>query len=410
MKVLHINVRLSEGGAAGVARELHLASANFGIESYFAYGYSRKGKRSPEHDLIPNVIKIADPFVAAGNLISHRVMGVDFFNPSKARLAILEGAIRRADVVHLHAVHSHMFRYSWLFGLLNSLEKNVIWTAHDHWAITGRCAFLEGCEGWKTGCGSCVTKNNYPKSKFDISSSQFRVKHRLINSIRDRCIMVSPSLHLSKDLKACYPEFRVKVIPNSVDTDFAVNFQLSDEGSSVVGETDERIILVIANDLSYEGKTDSSVVNDVARIPGVKVITVGSRSPFSAPNIKNIGTVSSRYEIANIMRQSSAMLFTSKVDNCPLVIGEAHYCGLPVLATPSPASDELLGIVGGKSLVLDEILRAVESGEMFLHYGKNVDRQVLQARSRKMLGVDAMMQSYLEVYREVVSTERVGCL
>ena len=47
MKVTHVNVRLSEGGAAMVARTLVDALPKFGVDTEFVYGYGPSGRKSP---------------------------------------------------------------------------------------------------------------------------------------------------------------------------------------------------------------------------------------------------------------------------------------------------------------------------------------------------------------------------
>lgn len=45
MNILQFNVRLAEGGAAGVALDLHLRALQKGLTSHFVYGYGKGGKK-----------------------------------------------------------------------------------------------------------------------------------------------------------------------------------------------------------------------------------------------------------------------------------------------------------------------------------------------------------------------------
>lgn len=51
MKILQFNVRLAEGGAAGVVLDLHLRALEKGLSSRFVYGYGygygKGGKKAP---------------------------------------------------------------------------------------------------------------------------------------------------------------------------------------------------------------------------------------------------------------------------------------------------------------------------------------------------------------------------
>ena len=46
MNILQFNVRLAEGGAAGVALDLHQRALQQGLASHFVYGYGKGGKES----------------------------------------------------------------------------------------------------------------------------------------------------------------------------------------------------------------------------------------------------------------------------------------------------------------------------------------------------------------------------
>ena len=57
MNILQFNVRLAEGGAAGVALDLHQRALQQGLASHFVYGYGKGGKESVSHQNYPQVIK-----------------------------------------------------------------------------------------------------------------------------------------------------------------------------------------------------------------------------------------------------------------------------------------------------------------------------------------------------------------
>lgn len=46
MNILQFNVRLAEGGAAGVALDLHQRALQKGLQSRFVYGYGKGGKKA----------------------------------------------------------------------------------------------------------------------------------------------------------------------------------------------------------------------------------------------------------------------------------------------------------------------------------------------------------------------------
>lgn len=79
MKILQFNVRLAEGGAAGVALDLHLRALKKGLSSRFIYGYGKGGKKSASHANYPQVIKHTPRLTSAANIALFRFSNRDMF-------------------------------------------------------------------------------------------------------------------------------------------------------------------------------------------------------------------------------------------------------------------------------------------------------------------------------------------
>lgn len=74
MNILQFNVRLAEGGAAGVALDLHLRALQKGLTSHFVYGYGKGGKKSVSHHRYPQVIKQTPRGTAIANIALFRLL------------------------------------------------------------------------------------------------------------------------------------------------------------------------------------------------------------------------------------------------------------------------------------------------------------------------------------------------
>ena len=137
--VLQVSVRLSEGGAAGVARNLSRELEARGVLSPIAYGYSVGGRRSPMEEAYTTV-RITPAAVAAANRLAFPVLGDETPLKGHRSWSGFREAVRRADVVHFHAVHSHVGRVADLAAVVRDLKRPLVWTMHDQWHFTGRCA------------------------------------------------------------------------------------------------------------------------------------------------------------------------------------------------------------------------------------------------------------------------------
>ncbi|MGX5146681.1 colanic acid biosynthesis glycosyltransferase WcaC, partial [Enterobacter hormaechei] len=79
MNILQFNVRLAEGGAAGVALDLHQRALQKGLQSRFVYGYGKGGKKSVSHDNYPQVLKQTPRLTSIANIALFRLFNRDLF-------------------------------------------------------------------------------------------------------------------------------------------------------------------------------------------------------------------------------------------------------------------------------------------------------------------------------------------
>ncbi|EOI3540545.1 colanic acid biosynthesis glycosyltransferase WcaC, partial [Cronobacter sakazakii] len=106
MNILQFNVRLAEGGAAGVALDLHQRALQKGMRSRFIYGYGKGGKKSVSHDNFPEVEKHTPRLTSIANIALFRFVNQDLFGS----LDSLYRRITRTDgpvVLHFHVLHSY---------------------------------------------------------------------------------------------------------------------------------------------------------------------------------------------------------------------------------------------------------------------------------------------------------------
>ena len=323
MNILQFNVRLAEGGAAGVALDLHQRALRQGLSSKFVYGYGKGGKKSVSHDRYPQVVKQTGRLTSMANLALFRLFNRDVFG----NLNNLYRQVTRTDgpvVLHFHVMHSYWLN---LADVVNFCERvkahksdaTFIWTLHDHWSVTGRCAFLDGCEGWKSGCQKCPTLSNYPPVKVDRAHALVDEKRQLFRQMLALgCRFISPSQHVAEAFNSLYGAGRCQIINNGIDV--ATEAILA-ELTPVKRFSSRPKIAVVAHDLRYDGKTNQQLVRDIIALGDkVEVHTFGKFSPFEGSNVVNHGFLTDKRQLMSELNPLDALLFSSRVDNYPLIL------------------------------------------------------------------------------------------
>lgn len=209
MNIVQFNVRLAEGGAAGVALDLHQRALQKGLTSQFIYGYGKGGKKSVSHSHYPHVIKQTPRLTSVANIALFRLFNRDLFG----NLNNLYRTVTRTSgplVLHFHVLHSYWLNLADVVAFCEKVKNHkpdvtLVWTLHDHWSVTGRCAFTDGCEGWKTGCQKCPTLSNYPPVNVDRAHNLVDGKRQLFRQMLALgCQFISPSQHVADAFNSLY--------------------------------------------------------------------------------------------------------------------------------------------------------------------------------------------------------------
>lgn len=395
LKILHINVRLFEGGASRIALDLHKNSNQFDFQSTFAYGYGKGGKPSIVEDEANDIFCLTKRLRVYGNYILHRLFGIDFIKPDKKKIEIIENEIISSDIVHLHVIHSYFIPYKWLLSILIKYDKKVVWTVHDRWVLTGRCAITGKCQKWQTNCGKCEFLDNYPSTVFDLSRNQSQKKEKLINRMKKNLFFIAVSNDIYKDIKLKYRNIRTDIINNGVDSEFRkIANKIILNGS----ENNVKLkVLIVGMNLADPQKIDFDLINKISKIDNCEIITIGNNSQIKGDNIRNIGIIINKREMVHYYSIVDVTLFTSTIDTFGLVIAESLSCGTPVLAKSSEASKEVLSMVNSRALTNDEIIDRINNRK-FLDLYKVSSREELRKLALDKFSSNKMLEKYYDLY------------
>lgn len=213
MNILQVNRNINSGGAAIVAYRLHnYINQKTDSKSYI---YCRYFCRDNNYDNIKQFYKgISGRIFNLAISGIEKITGLQYFFQKNFKSIVNNEWFKSVDVVHFHITHGGYINQWFIANVAK--YKPVVWTLHDMWAITGRCAHPNDCEKWKIGCGHCEYKNYYPSTLIDTSSFLWNIKRDIYKKININ--IVTPSVWLYKKL----PDSILKhcnsfIIENAVD-------------------------------------------------------------------------------------------------------------------------------------------------------------------------------------------------
>ena len=388
-----------------MALDLHLRSLEKGLSSRFVYGYGKGGKKSASHANYPQVIKYTPRLTSAANIALFRFANRDMFG----NLDKLYRTVTRTNgplVLHFHVLHSYWLNLEEVVTFCQKVKAHkpditFVWTLHDHWSVTGRCAFTDGCEGWKTGCQKCPTLSNYPPVKVDKAHQQLPGKRQMFRAMLALgCQFISPSQHVADAFNSLYGVGRCRIINNGIDV--ATEAILA-ELPAMPAESGRPKIAVVAHDLRYDGKTSQQLVRAIAALGDkIELHTFGKFSPFAGDNVINHGFESDKRALMSALNRMDGLVFSSRVDNYPLILCEALSIGVPVIATHSDAAQEVLAKSGGKTFSEADVLQLVQLKKSDIAQAVfDTSLTAFSQRSRVAYSGQQMLEEYVSFYQNL---------
>ena len=298
------------------------------------------------------------------------------------------------DVIHLHNLHGYYIHIGILFDYLRSCGKKIIWTLHDCWSFTGHCVYFDyaGCDKWKTGCGKCPQKKEYPSCiGMGASKRNYQRKKRLFTGIPS-LTLVTPSRWLSGLVKQSFmDEYEVRVIPNGVDTNIFKPTESSLREKYKLA--DKKVVLGVAA-VWDRRKGLEDFVNLSKRLPAkYQIVLVGvtkEQAAFLPDTMVTIEKTDNPKELAAWYTLADVFMNPTLEDNYPTTNLEAIACGTPVITYDTGGSAESAGLFGISVLKKDieQLAKAIrEAGQL--------------RPGRVEVDSSSAVEKYLRIYREM---------
>ena len=348
MKVMQINSVCGIRSTGKICTDLEEVLRRKGHESRILYGR----ETAPEiYDSISR--RITSPNEIRVHAFLSRIFDNSGFCSKKSTHRMIDEIERyNPDIVHLHNIHGYYLDVDSLFKYLKQSKRNVVWTLHDCWAMTGHCSHftMAQCEQWKTHCSHCIQKKEYPAC-YGISNANknFERKKKAFRNVSNMTI-VTPSQWLADITKQSFlKDYPIKLIPNGVDLSvFKPDSQNPYSDTACDGK---RVLLSVAT-----AWTDRKGYHDYIRLSKIlddryQIVLIGltnKQLKILPKDIVGVKVKNSREELARYYSNAYAVLSLSKEETMGLTVVEALACGTPVVVYNSTALPEIVTVKCGR--------------------------------------------------------------
>jgi putative colanic acid biosynthesis glycosyltransferase len=330
MRIVQVNSVCGVGSTGRIATDIHHELINDGHTSMIAFG-----RNEPKNcDAVYRIGSSANIYCDVFMTRIFDLHGSAGKRATRAFCAMIEEF--RPDVVHLHNIHGYYLNIEILMAYLKKSNIPLVWTLHDCWSFTGHCAYFDfpKCDKWKSGCGRCPRKNDYPASwLFDNSSNNLQNKKRRFSGFT-HLTFVTPSTWLKELVAQSYlKQYPVEVIPNGIN--LAIFKPTASDLRSKYSLVGKKVLLSVA--MVWERRKGlHDLLELAARFDDdERLILIGldEKQIQALPgNVLGIKRTSNAEELAAFYTMADLTLLPSYEDNFPTVVLESLACHTPVLA------------------------------------------------------------------------------
>jgi glycosyltransferase involved in cell wall biosynthesis len=400
MKVLQINAFCGRGSTGRIVTDI---SKTFKDEDecYIAYGFF-DGK----YDKSYKTLKGKGLLQVKYCLMITRLFGWSGFSNRYNTKKLLKWIDNiNPDIIHLHNIHGDYLHIGVLFKYLKKSGKPIVWTLHDCWSITGRCAYFDyvGCDKWQSGCHNCQNMNTYPISYFfDFSKPQWKIKRKLFTQV-DNMTIVTPSQWLADLVSKSYlKDYPIQVIHNGIDV--SVFKPTGNNGllRKKYNLEDKFIILGVASSWTHRKGLDFFIELSDLLDDDCKIVLIGlkdSKIKTLPLNIIGLERTENVEELANWYSTADVFVNPTLEDNYPTTNLEAQACGTPVVTFETGGSPE--NVLNG------EVVREKNAIEL--------KEAILRIKNRKIVpntvetekfSKECCVKQYYELYEKLLEKRR----
>lgn len=239
------------------------------------------------------------------------------------------------DAIYLVNLHANYINEEMVFKYAVKNDIPIVYIMADEYPFLGKCGYNKGCDNYKSGCGNCPQKRDYPQSWFfDRSKKKYRIKEKYYPKLR--ATFVAPKFVIEKaKTSPLMKGLSLVELDESINVD---KYRPYRDAKKYIGIPEDKIAIITI--VPYNGKLDrkggyyfqllaKSLENDDRYV----FIHVGYRADTSdcPSNMRCIGFVSDQDELIRYYSAADLFVFPSLEDTMPNTCLEALSCGSPLL-------------------------------------------------------------------------------
>ena len=341
MRVIQINTVCGTGSTGRNTVEIAEMLKAKGVTTYIAYGHG-----TTDYD---KTFIIGNKLENKLHIAFGRLTGKQGYFTKKGTLSLLNFIDHyQPDVIHLNNLHGNYLCFPILLSYIAKNKIPTIYTLHDCWAYTGKCAHYVGtkCKKWKTGCGNCPEVKDYPSSLFfDYSAKMFSDKKRLFDSISNLTLVAVSDWITAEIRQSMLSKHKIVRIYNWIDTSvFFPRLDRKVEEKYGIKENEFVVLGVCGKWSKGKGIREWRKICEKVGYE-IRVVLVGNKEPgepFPKECI-HIPYTSDPSELAVIYSRADVFCNLSSAESFGKTTAEALMCGTPIIVFDTTACPELVG-------------------------------------------------------------------
>lgn len=315
---------------------------------------------------------------------------------------------KRADIVHLHNIHSNYFKFETLEIIANT--KPTVWTLHDKWPITAHCMQCNDCKSIKNRHFTKGRNRHGSDLLWDNTHYLWEKKKRIYNRSKNLHIVCPSRWLLDETKKSILRKKKLYLINNGINTQI---FRPKNKSRirKELGISNGKIVLgYIGNwghvDQKKGKKFFELLINNYKDDENIHFLCIGSNPDIEHKNVLYTPYTHDKSLIAKYYNACDIFVFPSLAENFPLCTLEAMSTGLPIVSfrvggTPEQIIHKKNGYIA-QYIDINDLIKGIE-------YIRNLDRhQLMRIKKENRLRAETryshrtMANSYKKLYEQIL--------